>query len=225
MEDRAEPATRTVWGVGTPRTLRAHWTLHELGLAYGTRAVQARTGETQTAEYLALDPRGKIPLLVEDDFVLAESGAIVSYLADHYEPGKLAPLGGSRERATHDQWLHFTLMELDATSLYVVRRHGGLPEIYGAAPVAVEGALTYFQRQLAVAEAQLQDGRPYLLGADFQVADLVLTTVLDWARFLDQQLPERLAAFRDRIIARPAYQAAMKENFPPEVFAAASRSE
>ena len=115
---------RTVWGIGTARTLRVHWILHELGLPYDTRAIQSRTGETQTEEYLALNPRGKIPTLVEDDLVLAESGAIAAYLADAHAPGRFAPPPGTRERAVHDQWCVFVLMELDATSLYVVRRHG-----------------------------------------------------------------------------------------------------
>ena len=55
--------TLEVWGVGTTRTLRVHWMLHELGIDYETHRIQSRTGETQTAEYLALNPKGKIPTL------------------------------------------------------------------------------------------------------------------------------------------------------------------
>ena len=52
-----------LWGVGTSRTVRAHWALAELGLAYETRAIGPRTGETKTAEYTRLNPRQKVPLL------------------------------------------------------------------------------------------------------------------------------------------------------------------
>ena len=52
-----EPNKLTVWGVGTTRTLRAHWMLHELGLDYDTRRIESRTGETQSAEYVALNPK------------------------------------------------------------------------------------------------------------------------------------------------------------------------
>ena len=52
-----------VWGVGTPRTMRAHWVLQELALPYETRAIGSRTGETQSDDFLALNPRGKIPVL------------------------------------------------------------------------------------------------------------------------------------------------------------------
>jgi glutathione S-transferase len=69
----------TLWGVGTSRTIRAHWAMHELGLAYQTRAIGARTGETKTAEYTALNPRQKIPLLQDGDFCIGESAAIVAY--------------------------------------------------------------------------------------------------------------------------------------------------
>jgi glutathione S-transferase len=70
-----------LWGVGTSRTIRAHWAMAELGLAYETRPIGARTGETQTAEYTQLNPRQKIPLLQDDDFCIGESAAIVAYLS------------------------------------------------------------------------------------------------------------------------------------------------
>ena len=132
------PKQRTLWGVATLRTFRAHWALAELGLPYETRPVRSRSGETQTPEYLAeVNPRGKIPVLVEDGLCIAESGAILNYLADRYGSDRgFAPRPGSPERAIHDQWCFFAATELDATSLYILRRHDDLKEIYGAAPVA-----------------------------------------------------------------------------------------
>jgi len=209
-----------VWGVGTARTLRVHWMLHELGLAYETKPVQSRTGETQTDEYLALNPRGKIPVLEDGSLVLAESGAITAYLADRHAPGRFAPVLGSDARAVHDQWCYFILTELDATSLYVVRRHRDLPAVYGEAPAAVESSYAYFERQTSVAEAELASGGPYLLGADFQLADLYLTTCLDWASFYGRTLSARLVDYAGRVHARPAFAAAFAENFPPEVLSA-----
>ena len=64
-----------LWGVGTPRTLRAHWALHELGLRYTSRPILPRSGETKTPEYTALNPRQKIPLLQDGDFTIGESAA------------------------------------------------------------------------------------------------------------------------------------------------------
>jgi glutathione S-transferase len=65
-----------LWGVNTSRTLRAHWALHELGLQYDCRPILPRTGEIQTPEYTALNPRQKIPLLQDGDFRIGESAAI-----------------------------------------------------------------------------------------------------------------------------------------------------
>jgi len=67
-----------LWGVGTSRTLRAHWALRELGLDYQSRPIQSRTGETKTLEYTELNPRQKIPLLQDGNFKIAESPAIVA---------------------------------------------------------------------------------------------------------------------------------------------------
>ena len=73
-----------LWGVGTPRTLRAHWALHELGLRYTSRPILPRSGETKTPEYTALNPRQKIPLLQDGDFTIGESAAIAAYLTQKY---------------------------------------------------------------------------------------------------------------------------------------------
>jgi glutathione S-transferase len=66
------------------RTFRAHWALHELGLPYESRPILPRSGETKTSEYTALNARQKIPLLVDGDFRIGESAAIVAYLSQNY---------------------------------------------------------------------------------------------------------------------------------------------
>ena len=60
----------TLWGRGSGRTMRAHWMLREFGLEYDIKPIQSRTGETQTAEYTAINPKQKIPLLQHGNFVL-----------------------------------------------------------------------------------------------------------------------------------------------------------
>ena len=76
------PWKRVLWGAGTPRTMRPHWALHELSLSYETENIGSRTGETQTAQFLRLNPRQKIPVLQDGDFTIAESPAILCYLAE-----------------------------------------------------------------------------------------------------------------------------------------------
>ena len=135
-----------VFGIGTPRTLRVHWTLRELQLDYTTHPVIPRTPAMDTAEFLAVSPGRKVPALRHGALVLTESAAITRYLMDNFA----AEHWSVAERAQIDQLTFFALTELDATALYVIRRHEGLPAIYGAAPGAVTAAYAYADRQLTV---------------------------------------------------------------------------
>ena len=88
----------TLWGVGTSRTIRPHWAMHELGLPYKTKPIGPRTGETKTAEYTKLNPRQKVPLLQDGDFCIGESAAIVAYLSRMYSTPQFALIPGSAAR-------------------------------------------------------------------------------------------------------------------------------
>ena len=211
-----EPRRRLVlWGVGTSRTLRAHWSLHELGLDYKSRPILPRSGETKTQEYTRLNPRQKIPLLQDGDFKIAESPAIVAYLSNTYGTPEIALIPSDpREQASWLEWCFYVATELDATSLYVMRRHGDLKHIYGEAPVALESAASYFATQLRHAEQALQDGRPFLVGERFTTADILLTTCLTWAVSYRVPVTAACLAYMERIISRPAYHASVAANRP-----------
>ena len=209
--------SRVLYGVGSMRTLRVHWALHELGLAYRTAPVLSRSGETETPAYRRLNPRGKIPVLRDGDFTVTESAVIVTYLAERYSSpaARLIP-DGLEARTRYNEWISFTTMELDATSLYVLRRHEGLPHIYGPAPVATEVAREYFLRQINAAAEDLSDDRPCLVSDTFTGADIVMTTCLLWADSLDLPLPPVFQAYLARHTARPAFISAREANTPPD---------
>ncbi len=204
-----------LWGVGTSRTLRAHWALHELSLDYELRAIEPRTGETKTEEFTRLNPRQKIPLLQDGSFRIAESPAIISYLSDVYgtPANALAPVD-PLERATWLEWCFYIATELDATSLYVMRRHRDLKHIYGEAPAALESASSYFQTQLRHAEKALADGRRFLMGGRLTGADLLLTTCLTWAVDYGVPVSPFCYSYMERMIARDAYRAGRAANMP-----------
>jgi glutathione S-transferase len=214
MTDR-EPRL-ILWGVSTSRTLRALWALHELSLPYVSRRIQPRTGETQTVEFARINPRRKIPVLQDGDFTIAESPAIVAYLSETYgtADNRLVP-GEPRGRAEWLDWCFHIAMELDATSLYVIRRHGALKHIYGEAPAAVESAGRYFETQLQHTVRTLGDGRPFLVGGRFTSADMLLTTCLTWAIDYGVPVPDVCRDYVARLVARPAYRAALSANRPP----------
>jgi glutathione S-transferase len=204
----------TLLGVGTSRTMRAHWMLLELGLDYESRPIQSRSGETLTDEFRRLNPRHKIPVLQHKSFVLTESAAIVQYLSETFaDPRELYVARDAKSRAALNEWSYFIMTELDAGSLYVVRRHDGLAPIYGEAPTAVDAAKTYFLHNLEAMTPRIARA-PYLFGERLSVADILLTTCLDWAAASDIALSQELRDYRRRLAQRPAYQAALKRNFP-----------
>jgi len=208
-----------IWGVGTARTLRAHWMLCELDVDYEWREIIPRTDTMRNEAFLRLSGRGKVPILEHGNIVIGESGAILYYMAEHYRDHiALAPAPGSAQRAVFDDRCFFTLMELDGP-LYVIRRHAGLPEVYGESEVAVIAARDYFVRQAKVAEAWLHESQ-WAHGNRFSAADILLATCSAWARMVGITLPDRLAAHLEQTRSRQAFGRAYANNFPPAALAA-----
>ena len=133
-------AAFTLYGSGTMRTHRPLWLAHEMGLDFAHVPVGPRTGETKKPEFLLLNPRHKVPVLRHGDLVLTESAAIMTYLTEAFPvPDHVFRPVTAVDRARLQEWCFFIMSELDANGLYTMRRHGDLKDIYGDAPVAVEG--------------------------------------------------------------------------------------
>jgi glutathione S-transferase len=126
----------TLWGIGTSRTFRVHWMLLELGLEYESRQIQSRSGETLTDEFLRLNPRHKVPVLQHGSLVITESAAIIQYLSETFANAKqLYVPSDAADRAALNEWCYFIMTELDAGSLYVVRRHEDLWRVTGSSRI------------------------------------------------------------------------------------------
>ena len=204
-----------LWGVGTMRTHRPIWLARELGIDYRIEPIQPRTGETLRPEFLRLNPRHKVPVLCHGDLVLTESAAILTYLTETFEvPDDFYVPGDAASRARLHEWCFFIMSELDANSLYTMRRHGDLGELYGDSPVAVSAARNYFLHQLETMEERIRGAGAYLMGERFSVADILFMSCLDWAHWYEIPLPDYLMAWRQTIAARPAYLAARADNYP-----------
>ncbi|MEM1436591.1 MAG: glutathione S-transferase family protein [Pseudomonadota bacterium] len=209
----ADEPTLTFWGAGTMRSFRPIWTAEELGLPYVHKPIGPRTGETKTAEYTRLNPKQKIPCMVDGAMTLSESVAISRYLIERYGADEtISPPRGFEACAREDEWVCYIYGELDETSLYVMRRHRDLHGIYGEAPAAVRSSKDYAERHLALIADRL-DGRAFLLGDRLGLADILLTSCLDWAVAYEFELPRALSRYRDAITQRPAYQAAYATNY------------
>jgi glutathione S-transferase len=186
--------------------------LHELDLCYRTERVNPR--ESQAAAKLRRRTgRQKIPVLQDGTFTIGQSAAIVHYASEAYanEANSLLPTAPiARARAT--EWCYFIMTELDATSLYVIRRHRGLGRLYGRAPKAVEAARRYFLDQLRSVERHLSAGSRYLLGERFAAPDILLSSCLLWACEEELDISTGSAAYLARTTARPAYHKARAAN-------------
>ena len=207
---------RILWGVGTSRTIRAHWALIELNLSYKTEIIRTRTTDTETAAFKSVNPRQKIPVLQDGTLTMGESAAIVTYLAESYstEQVNLIP-DNPKARAKYFEWMSFICMELDATSLYVLRRHWSLPEIYGDSPVANKASEEYFNRMITAADKLKNPKQKYLLETGFSGVDILMTTTLKWALDYNQKIPINFMEYLDRMRNRSGYIAAIEANKMP----------
>ena len=207
---------RILWGVGTSRTIRAHWALIELNLSYKTEIIRTRTTDTETAAFKSVNPRQKIPVLQDGTLTMGESAAIVTYLAESYstEQVNLIP-DNPKARAKYFEWMSFICMELDATSLYVLRRHWSLPEIYGDSPVANKASEEYFNRMITAADKLKNPKQKYLLETGFSGVDILMTTTLKWAIDYNQKIPTNFMEYLDHMVNRSGYIAAIEANKIP----------
>jgi glutathione S-transferase len=196
-----------VYGISQSRALRPLWVLEELGLPYELVKTNFATGDTRKPEYLKINPNGHVPALVDGDLTLWESLAINLYLADKYGKGKLAP-ASERDRALTLQWSFWAMTECEPHLLVRLLHSAGVPAYKDEARArAAEEAL---QAPLRVLDAHLE-GRDYLLGSQFGIADLNVAGVLLWSKpgKVDLSKYPRAGAWLGRCTARPALKAAM----------------
>ena len=191
-------------------SLLPHMALREAGAPFELRLVDRAKNAQHSAEYLALNPNGRIPTLVDGDLVLFETAAITLHIADRYPDSGLAPPPGAPERAPFYKWM-FHL----ANTPQAEYRAWFYPWEYVADRAASESVKQAASERLArsfdVIAAQLGDG-PWLLGERFSAADLFLTMLVRWGRGLPR--PPRdipaLGAHAARVLARPAVKAALE---------------
>jgi glutathione S-transferase len=190
-----------LYGFGPTRSIRALWTLRELGVDFEFVTVNLVAGEHRRPEFLARNPAGKLPVLVDGDVVLTESVAIVLYLGEKYADKKLLP-AELAARAQVYRWLLFSATELEQP-LWRIARHTSLYPKEKRLPAEVGLASQDFQEMAAVMEEHLR-GRQFLVGDTVTVADFVAAYTLDWANevHLLESTPN-LRSYMERMYARP----------------------
>lgn len=200
----------TVYGYPKTRTNRVTWMLEELGVEYKFHFVDLMNGEGRSEQYLSINPAGKVPSLKDDELVLTESAAILTYLGDKYGNAPLIPTPGSSKRGAHDQWLCFAIAELEQPLWTVGKHKFALPKERRVAEI-FETAAWEFQQALALLSAGLGEN-DYILGADFSAADILIGHTLFWGLSFKQPIEQQnLCAYINRIKDRPARLAAIEK--------------
>lgn len=192
-----------VYGFPQSRSTRIVWLLEELGVDYEFNLVDFMKMEHRSPEFLALNPAGKVPAIVEGDLVMTESGAIVTYLAERFADKGLIPPAGTAERATFLQWSYFALCELEQPLWTMGKHKFALPAEQRVAEI-FPTAEWEFQKALALLSEGLGD-KPYILGENFSAADILLGHTLFWGMSFKQPIEQaNLQAYAKRLQGREA---------------------
>lgn len=186
-------------------SLSPHIVLCEAGLDFTTEQVDLRTRQTAGgSDYRQVNAKGSVPaLMLKDGAVLTEGPAIVQFLADLVPEKQLVPLAGSFERYRLMEWLNYISTEM----------HKGFGPLFnrGASAETRDNAITGLTVRFGHVARSL-DGRDYLMGERFTVADAYLFTVLNWCGLAGIDLAPWpvLQAYQGRVAARPAVRQALR---------------
>ncbi len=200
----SENPIATIYGKKKSRAVRCLWAMEEMGLEYRHIPIDQDAGENRTAEYLALNPSGKVPTLVEGSFVLTESMAINLYLAGK-KPGLLLPSEPLQEAAAL-QWTLWAVTEPEFHLTNIVREFRRGEDRVDQSRVA--DSLEALEATTHVIETHLAKGSSYLLGKHFSIADLNTASVLCYFGLVGFELEDfpLTQAWLNRCLARPAWK-------------------
>jgi glutathione S-transferase len=183
-----------------------HLALLEIGADYQLELIDFDQDAQHDAEYLKLNPGGKVPTLVIDGRAVYESGALLTVLAERHPEAKLIPALGTPARDAWLQWMVFLSNSLmSAYRLWFYPDELGNQEHPPALRTALQRKIESVWDQL---EAHLSAHGPYLLGADFSGVDLMLTMLIRWSRNMPRPATEwpSLKQLADHVRARPSWQ-------------------
>jgi len=198
-----------------------HVLLHEIGVPFELQLVDRPHGAHKSPAYLALNPNGLIPVLVDDGLVLYETAAICLHLCDTHPAAGLAPALGSAERAHFYKWLVWLTNTLQATLLHYFYpdrmvdegNAAGAAQVRAHAQAKVHACLEQIDAQLAA------HGGPWMLGEHYSAVDPYAFMLCRWTRGFGER-PARsylhIGPFLQRVLARPAVQRTIAAEQLPE---------
>jgi glutathione S-transferase len=177
-----------------------HWMLEEVGAPYEVKLLDFAKNEHKAASYLAINPMGKVPAIVDRGTVVTESAAICAYLADAYPAAALAPSLSDPRRGTYLRWLFFGAGCVEPA---LVDKMFSRP-----APTERPGALGYgsYADTLNALEQAVARG-PFLLGEPFSAADVYIASQIGWGLMTKSMEPRpAFQSYVGRCTERPAFR-------------------
>jgi glutathione S-transferase len=187
-------------------SLSPHIVLLEAGMEFTTETVDLGKKTTASgADFRTINPKGYVPALeLKDGTVLTEGPVIVQFVADLAPESKLAPAAGTLERYRMMEWLNYISAEVHK-SFSPLFNPAASDELKEGARKTLTERFGYLARSL--------EGRDYLMGSQFTVADAYLFTVLSWAGYVKLDLSgwPAVQAYLGRVGARPAVQQALRD--------------
>ncbi|QWW71293.1 glutathione S-transferase family protein [Rhizobium sp. WYJ-E13] len=193
-----------VHAFATPNSVKVLIALEEMGLPYTLKPVNVRKGEQKTEAFLALNPNGKVPVLVDGGFVLTESAAILVYLAE--KTGKPLPQDGiGRARVFEQLFLHASGLSPAFGNAGFFKRSSPEPQ-----PIAEARFTTEAERLLGLLDAKIAS-QPFVAGEEFTIADIAHFGWMWRIQFPGLTLDghPNLSRWFETVAARPAVQQAI----------------
>lgn len=197
---------RLLGRANSSNVMKVIWLLEELGLPYAREDFGGAFGKTQTPEYLAMNPNAVVPTLVEDDFVLWESNAVLRYLAAANAPGSALWPDDLHARASIDRWMDWQQTTLGAPMTVVfwglVRTAPEKRDMAAIHAAAAKTGTLYGMLDTALA------GKDYIGGKELSIADIAIGVHAHrFFSFTGIERPElkTLRAWYDRLLTRPAF--------------------
>ncbi|MGR5220247.1 glutathione S-transferase family protein [Vibrio parahaemolyticus] len=200
-----------IYGAPNSRSTRILWCAEELGVEYRFVKIDFGSGENKSKAYLSINPSGKTPALVQGEFKLSESAAILKFLVNEYSSGQIKPTNNSssEEEAICDKWCYFAVIELEQP-LWTLAKHSFIyPEEMREAKI-LPICRQEFQDSLLFLSQELCD-KKYIMGDDFSIADILISHTLAWALSFQQDISHsNIVSYIERCTNRPALTRAKK---------------
>jgi glutathione S-transferase len=191
----------TLYHIAPSRSSVVHWLLEEIGQPYELKVLDRQNGENRRAEFLAINPMGKVPALRHGDVIITEACAILCYLADAFPQARLNVQVGDARRGPYLKWLFFAPGSLEPAIM---------DRAFPRTEQAPRAAIGYgdFETVMDVLAKAVATG-PYLLGEQFTAADIAIGSNLRWG-MLWKFIPPRpeFTAYVEQLTARPAFKRA-----------------